>query len=713
MARATLPARTVPVAACLAAVLIAALPTPSAAVVPVGPDTQLRTLQFEFTGSESFDADQLRRVITERERGKYVGLRRKLHVLPFIDPVEDAPFVPVELQRDVVRLREYYDRAGFSATEVTYAVDYDAKDDVCDVRFLITEGRPFELRALRVSDASQATPETWLPAELEAEWRTFGDELKRGLGKRLGQSEQKSHEAAVLKWFRDRGYPYAKVTSEVTRDEAAFAAEQHLEVDPGPRARIGTIAVEGSQKIAADVVKDALVQRPGDWYSAKDMQDGQRQVLNLDLFRAVVVEVPPQPQDSTLDVRVRVEDGKRRLITGEAGYLSDAGLTARGEWAHRNFQGGGRILTVQLVGQTGIWAIDEIPDRLARFSVSLTQPHFGHRQLSAVANPFIEFRDDATDQSWAYGLKSTLIYVGRGWVRTASLQYEIDARELLEVRGASDDLDFLSELAQALSVDRTTTSLFTLAANFGMQDQLVNPRQLITVRPSVAVTAPGAWSTTEFARFDLSVGVVRPIGRGFSASVRAAAGRMYPYGKSVAVAPNEDGLRKFLELRDDLFTAGGTTDVRGWGSRLLGPKAPDIDTADTTNLRAERYVPIGGLSRIVGSVELRVPSLLLGESWGTHLFLDGARVWTTDARYLGSDDKYGQEKFFWGTGIGIARNTPVGALSLAVGYMLNPSQLDVLTAQEFLNAQAVNAVDAQPSHWKRRLRLHLSIGTGF
>ena len=58
------------------------------------------------------------------------------------------------------------------------------------------------------------------------------------------------------------------------------------------------------------------------------------------------------------------------------------------------------------------------------------------------------------------------------------------------------------------------------------------------------------------------------------------------------------------------MTAGGTNDVRGWGDRMLGPKVPDVEAniegADTV-LTADRYVPIGALARLSGSVELASP----------------------------------------------------------------------------------------------------------
>ena len=701
-------------AACAVLAALSASPA-QAQVVAISDNTQLRQVDFEFPATQSFDTNQLEAVLQHPRQGRHAGLRRKLHWLPFIDAPIEEPLVPIELQRDVVRLREFYRRSGFTGTEIDYDIEHDDEDDVIDVRFRISEGQPFGLRSVVVGDSSGVPPETWLPNALRDDWRRFIEDAIEPAGTRFGEVEAEAHLRAVRTWFADHGYPWADVNSQVTYDDSAFTADQRITVVAGQRARIDHINVEGNTHVAPSVVARSLLVERGDFYSAADLRDGQRLLLNSQLFRLVVVDVPDQPHDDTVDVRVRVEENKRRLIVGEIGYLTDSGATARADWTHRNFLGDARTLTVTGIGQTGVWALEDDPERLARLAVSWTRPGLFSPRVSLVTTPFGEYRDDVRDRSWGYGNSLTLAYVGRNWVRNAAVAYEIDRRDILEVRAGAASTDFLSELrAQISDFDHTTNSRVTLAAGFGNSDEGVNPRRMFMIRPSIEATVPSAWNTATYVRTDLGINATRPLSRTVAWSARISGGRMFPYGKSEPVSVEIDGLRKFLELRDRAFTAGGSSDVRGWPSRLLGPKFPDIDTAnaDTTRLHADRYIPIGGLARISTSVELRLPFPGLSERWGTHVFVDGGRVWNPDRRFLGSGDEFGQEKFFWATGFGIDRDTPVGPLRLSLAWMLNPSQLDVLRAQEFLDADRIGAVDSQPVHWQRHLRLHLSIGTG-
>ena len=194
-----------------------------------------------------------------------------------------------------------------------------------------------------------------------------------------------------------------------------------------------------------------------------------------------------------------------------------------------------------------------------------------------------------------------------------------------------------------------------------------------------------------------------------------AAGRIFPFGKSTQANDDVEALTRYIEIRDYLFTVGGSGDVRGWNSRLLGPKIPDLQVstgADSGQLRADRYVPVGGNARIAASVELRLPIPFLGPAWGTHVFLDGGKVWSVDSHYIGASD-FDQQRFFFATGFGIDRDTPVGPLRLSLAYKLNPSQLDVLKPQEFLDALTFGTLDTVHTSWNRRLLLHLAIGSGF
>jgi outer membrane protein insertion porin family len=191
-------------------------------------------------------------------------------------------------------------------------------------------------------------------------------------------------------------------------------------------------------------------------------------------------------------------------------------------------------------------------------------------------------------------------------------------------------------------------------------------------------------------------------------------GKLFPFGKSIPPTPAE-GLDEYFQLRDVLFTAGGMGDVRGWSTRLLGPKLPAIfipvegDSVGAPT--ADRYVPIGGFNRTHASVEIRAPIPLLGSAWQAHAFVDAGRVWTHDERFTSSDDPLGVEKLFWAAGIGVDYITIIGAVRVAVARKMNPSIFDLLdpgtAAQAILSGTPFTALPIKNS---RRYRIHIGLG---
>jgi outer membrane protein assembly factor BamA len=187
-------------------------------------------------------------------------------------------------------------------------------------------------------------------------------------------------------------------------------------------------------------------------------------------------------------------------------------------------------------------------------------------------------------------------------------------------------------------------------------------------------------------------------------------------------ALTESPFISMLRLRDVAFTAGGTRDVRGWGSQLAGPKLPEVrvltqeDDAGTavTDTIAERFAPIGGLARLTGSVEAQLPMPLMGPKWQSFVFLDGGRVWTPDTRFALNAGEVDQDDFFASTGLGVGYETIVGSVQLALGYKLNPSAFDERAPQAVLDALvAGQSIETVPPESRRRWHLHFSIGATF
>jgi len=213
---------------------------------------------------------------------------------------------------------------------------------------------------------------------------------------------------------------------------------------------------------------------------------------------------------------------------------------------------------------------------------------------------------------------------------------------------------------------------------------------------------------------DLGATAFLPLTKRVGFTLRAGAGRLFPFGNGTGSLDIESPFVSLLRLRDVTFTAGGTRDVRGWGTFLVGPKLPQVTIQSNGDTTADHYTPVGGLARIIGSVELHFPMPLLGDAFQPYVFYDGGRVWTPEERFALNAGDLDQDKWYQSVGIGIGYETVVGAIQVALGYKLNPSPLDLRSPQDVLNALSHGTpLEAAPTSGARRFHLHFSIGSSF
>ncbi len=687
----------------------------------MGPQTEVKSIEFRFEGKQTLEEKDLRGKIGLTARGSLVGLRRFFGFLPFVSPVGVHPFDPLELQRDVVRLRNHYQRSGFLKAEVSYDVRYDAEPDLVEVAYVIKEGPPVLVRSLRFAGDSAGLS---FPPEVAADWTQFVRRQERGV-ERFSQDQQRNLADTTTRWLRDHGYPFAMAQPSASVDTAADRADVTVRVRPGMRARIREIAVTGNRDIPARHVTRQLPVEPGDWYNAGELEKGRRQLVQLDLVRLALFDVPRTSADDTsVVVQLGITENPPRLVRGEAGLSSGGGLSGEVDWTHRTFLGGLRTFTATASAQTGALSFETPPQQLYRLSLTLFQPYVGDRRLALAAGPFVEYRDDLRDRSRAVGVETSLVYAA-GPLRSLTLGYSLSHRRILDY-GFGENLDPVEYLpilglADSTAAGRLGTlrnrSAISLQGSYGRLDQFANPRRGYVLRPRIEVTTPGGFNSAEYLLLDIGGTAFLPITSTIGFTLRVGAGRIYPFGRSLEQVDQESPFVSLLRLGDVPFTAGGTRDVRGWGSQLVGPKLPEVrreTEAGVTNLIAERYAPVGGLARLLGSAEVQLPLPGFSDAWQTFLFFDSGRIWTPDNRFALNAGELDQDEYFASVGAGIGYETVVGAIQLAVGYKLNPSALDVRSPQGVLEAlEEGRPLSSVPTKSRRRLHLHFAIGSSF
>ncbi len=737
----------------LGVLLLLALAPAAAAQAPlflINEETTVRDVAFKFVESQTFEAEDLADHIATADPGFFDRVK---NFLPLLSGRE-YPFDPIELQKDVVRLRRFYHRNGFLHPEIDYAPSQlDTTRNEIRVIFTVIEGPPLIIQDVGFFSPDSSYAYTQLDGELRRDWIRFRDNNAFKIGERFTEFRYIELQAQIVSWLKDRGYAFAQVRTDSLIDASANTIDLFFFVDPGPMGYFADIRVNGVETVSPEIVRRELPFSPGDRYSNNALAKGQREIFELNLFRVALAEVPAQPRDSTVDVQFTVREARLRSVSAETGYGFDVGLRGEARWTHRNFLGEARNLTISAVANTGLGASaqpgEQTPRRF-RGAVSLYQPYFFSTDLALTVAPFIDFqRDPQIDEvpdntlqinTREFGVNTTLLYDILPF-RVISLQHTFSRAAV-----------FAGELPVAGLMDGTSMrdlfdkNTFALNGTFGWTNDFINPRRGYLIRPTLEYA--GLLSDIKYQKIALEGVAYIPITTipRTSLGVRLFAGRLFTDQQTFfpILDPFEN---RFDQIR---FYAGGSNDVRGFGYQLLGSKIARADsislietaldkpldalTYDDFQVSGARFERLGGLNKIAGSVEARLPFSWLGPAWRSAVFLDFGRVFGDQTEGPVALDA----PFQFTLGSGLRYETLIGFIRMDLAYRLNPVRLDKHNARDVYlhegpyfselgtlteNCPVPGLVgacvkDPLPSggFWdfvKDHVRLHISIGQAF
>lgn len=701
----------------------------------VNNDTQVRKISFNFPEKPvTFEADVLEDQIVTTAPTFWERLGR---INPFTREKE-FPFDPIELQKDVVRLRQFYQRNGFPAPRVSYtASQLDTARNRIHVIFAIWEGKPLFIQDIRLNGPDGSYVADHVAPGLRRQWIRFRDGITQATGDRYTEIERIKIQDQILGWFQNNGYAFVQVDAQTAIDTLRRTVDLSFSVNSGKQGYVSSIAIEGNNSVSNKVVLRELPFSVGDKFSSRQLREGQQQLFGLNLFRVALADVPEQPKDSTIEVRIRVNEAKRRYITAETGYARQDGLTFEGEWLNRNFLGGARNLTVGLRSNTGLLGtnsgfnaenvVGKLPARLFRTTVSLRQPYLFTTRLSGIFSPFIEFQNDpqlAASNEFLdinrreFGLNATLIYEMLPF-RTVGLQYTLS-------KSLSRSDENLSSVVQARDI--YSKSILGVSSTFGKVDNYLAPRRGVLMRPFLEWAGQVVSSGVQYNKAGIELVGYLPVTRRLTLSGRIFGGTLWTFGDSRRALEDracattsdlsvvsEDCV--IYENRFDpiFFYAGGGSDVRGWDFQLLGPKVaradtvltdgePELDENGNPEFQNFYYERLGGTTKLIGNIEVRSRIPGLSSKWQGAVFFDVGQI---------ANDRLRLKRFQYGTGLGLRYQTIVGYIRLDIAYKLNPTEADLTDPEDVFLFERGLVTDPPDARFIRRFGLHISIGQAF
>jgi outer membrane protein insertion porin family len=551
-------------------------------------------------------------------------------------------------EADLERVQAFYRDRGFPDARVnSFDVKLNDKQDEVDVIVRISEGQP-----TLVADIDL----TGFDVLSSGEQRSLRDSLPLQPKKPLDRQLALASRERALNALRDRGYPYAEVdiAQEGLGDNQVKVA---LAATPGALAHFGPIEIDGERSVGENIIGRQLTYKEGELFSRREMRESQRKLYRMELFQFANIESKEDSatQSPEVPTRVTVAEGKHHRLTTGIGYGSEEKARATLRWDHFNFFGSARHAGVETK-----WSSLDRGVRL-----DYTEPFFltGHYSLNFESRAWQAVEPVYSLNS--LGGRASLRHQANSenyWTVSLINEFQRSAitNQGLEDFSIRDDLIALG-LDPRTGTTRGTTAAVAFDVHRNTTNNLLDANQGYVLSGHVEQAGKWLWGTYNYWEVAGEARQYTRVARSFVWANRVHFGTINALGGSTRVPFFK---RYFL---------GGASSIRGWGRFEVSPLSGF-------------GLPIGGLSMLEGSTEIRKP--LVGKLGGV-AFLDFGNV---------SDRSLSvPTTLVYAAGPGLRYLTPVGPARIDFGYQLN----------RIPNLK----VNGKPE--TRAWRIHFSIGQAF
>lgn len=541
--------------------------------------------------------------------------------------LQRTTYRPRTLDADVSAILTLYEAQGFLETTVTPRVRFAEDGKSALLTLAIDEGRRFAFGQIRVEGdwpADVASPTTLIAVK---EGDAFTPEKVRALETRLRAALDQA------------GYFRARVNARPEIADGRVGLTVRVRADV--RAEVAGIEIVGLDRSREKIVRRAVRFEHGKPLTNAALQETERELFRLGLFRKVEIDTIPLESDpSKRQVVVRVVEQPPVSLLSSIGYDTEERLRASVSLSHENLFGLARVGSLQVFGSS--------LRRAAR--ATLEDRHLARGRIEGLISvgPEIEEKVGFRLTRW-----QGAVQIGRP-ERSRSrwqLRYQVERTEIdeitldeftlidrLENEGLSRDTEWLAGLIGAYIIDRRDDPFLPTTGWLG--------------RTELGVWAGPLGSDSEFVRWTGQLAAYQPLAGRVSLAASLRVGLGWTFGSTQSIPGGER------------FFAGGAETVRGFERDRLGPFDP------VTGL----FAGGGGEAQWIGNLELRFevyPKIEVA------LFHDSGNVWATvDALDLGDlRQTYG---------IGLRWRGPVGLVRAEYGRKIEP-RADESSGEWFLS----------------------------
>ncbi|MDQ1256683.1 MAG: outer membrane protein insertion porin family [Candidatus Hydrogenedentes bacterium] len=591
-----------------------------------GKKARIRSIDFE--DNAALSDRKLRKIMKTRRAWWFLG----------------GKYDETKFETDLDKIVEEYGNVGRLEAEVaSTGLEYSPNGKRLDIDISLKEGPEYSVESLDIAQ-NEVFDDDELLEKVEVK---AGDVHNKG---RVAQDAKD-----VEKGYQDAGYVNAAVVEQTTLDREKKTTHVVHQVDEQTLKYIKEIEVAGNTVTKDEVIRRELVVMPEDRFDGTAVEASKNRVENTEYFDSVRMTVnDDETNDLYTNLMVDVEEGKTGNFNFGAGYSTEERLGAFTElrlnnfdlWNWPEFSGGGQQMSIKL----------NVGDIRDQYSLSFTDPELGGYPIAGGFDVFdesyryrggVEYTEAAQGGQLRLGKQLSPYVTARSSLRYTDYNIEdiptFATPTLRRERGGS------VTIANAWSISRNTL------------DRYRDPSK--GARHELAVTLAGLGGDNEFTKYEHDSLWYKPFGseEKWVLSFQTREGWVDEYGSS-----------DYVPISDRFF-AGGTTTVRGYDTRDIGPK----------EYRYWFFGPkdaIGGELRLVNNLEMKYKVI---DKFRVYAFVDSGGVWETI-----DDFDFGDTKYSAGLGFGV--EVPrLGPIRVDYGIPINPDddqgsgRLHLLTGLRF------------------------------
>jgi outer membrane protein insertion porin family len=585
---------------------------------------------------------------------------------------DGQPFSSTRLDTDVQAIEDLYHRRGFAAARVRTAVEIvtqtppPAQVPVA-VRAVVTEGPRTTVDAVGFS-GNQALGEPALRARLG---------LRAGAPYVPGQLAVDRD--AIQLAYQDLGYESASVEAKPEFSQNDTHVSVTFEIREGPQVFVDHVLIVGNVRTTTSTIEHELQVKAGDPFSLGAINESQRRLTALGLFRRARITELRHGGETMRDLLVTIEEAPpttvgygggvelgRVVVAPQDGGVAteefDFAPRAFFEIGRRNVFGKNR--SVNLFSSVAYHSQESTSPLEYRLIGTYREP----RVFDTVADAFVNVTfEQQRRSSFNFSRRSASVDIARKISRIVSVTgtYQIQRTAVFDEQLA--DSDPLKPLIDRV-FPNVRLSSFSSSLIRDTRDDPVNPTRGGYASASGQLAGRAIGSQIGFMKSFFSAQAFRELPHTnrivFAGSARVGLAAGFPY-ESVDAQGNPVLI---VDLpQSERFYAGGDTTIRGFALDQVGTRHIPAQPNDT--LGAD-LLPIGGNGVVIFNAELRAP---IAGGVGVVGFVDTGNVFSRAS-------EIDLMELRTAVGTGVRYKSPFGPFRFDLGFKINRQPGEGLTA---------------------------------